>query len=89
MAHLSESGALEVSVVSLNALIAEGRIPPASVLKINVEGAGNVVLRGAEHLLAEHRPLIFIELHYGERERCEPIFSRHRYELRSHQCGSR
>lgn len=37
--------------------------PIPDVLKIDVEGAGASVLRGARHTLHTHRPVVFIELH--------------------------
>jgi hypothetical protein len=33
-----------------------------SVPKIDVQGAGSLVLRGAEHTIAEHHPVLFVEV---------------------------
>ncbi|MDQ6831582.1 MAG: FkbM family methyltransferase, partial [Gemmatimonadota bacterium] len=43
--HLSDRGSLEVQLVSLDALIAKGRIRPPDIMKIDVEGAAGAVLR--------------------------------------------
>lgn len=40
--------------------------PVPDVLKIDVEGAGAEVLRGAEHLLSTHRPVIYFEMHAAD-----------------------
>lgn len=47
---------------TLDSLVAEGLEPPR-VLKIDVEGGEELVLRGAQHLLASHGPDLLIELH--------------------------
>ena len=41
----------------------DGKTPP-DVLKIDVEGAEELVLRGATHLLREKRPILLIEIHH-------------------------
>jgi FkbM family methyltransferase len=51
----------------LDTLLAEGALPPPHVIKIDVEGAEALLLRGAERLLREHSPKLLIELH-GIRE---------------------
>jgi FkbM family methyltransferase len=53
MGGLTDSGDLEVTTASLDALIANGAIPRPSFLKIDVEGAEHDVLTGAAKLLAE------------------------------------
>lgn len=44
-------------------LVAEGQLPPPNLVKIDVEGFELQVLRGMRNVLAEHRPLVFLELH--------------------------
>jgi FkbM family methyltransferase len=68
--HLADSGALKVRVVSLDALLAGGEIPPPDFIKVDVEGAEYEVLRGAKHLLERHRPTLFLDTH--QREAHEP-----------------
>ncbi|MDX6691969.1 MAG: hypothetical protein QOG15_3426 [Solirubrobacteraceae bacterium] len=53
---------VEVTLVSLDDVIADGA-PPPDVIKLDVEGAEGDVLRGAKRLLAEHRPVIVCEMH--------------------------
>lgn len=61
--HLSSSGALEVEVRTLDGLCAEGQVGIPDVIKIDVEGAEALVLRGAEKLLRDHQLTLFIDTH--------------------------
>ncbi len=56
---------IEVETVTLDHLIAEGW-PAPLVVKIDVEGAELRVLRGGQHLLAQHRPILLLEI-FGDR----------------------
>ncbi|MCK7580320.1 MAG: FkbM family methyltransferase [Chromatiales bacterium] len=61
--RLSERGALEVRVVTLDDLLQSGDIRPPTLLKIDVEGAEYDVLQGAADLLQQHRPSILLSVH--------------------------
>lgn len=54
-------GTDEVRVEPLDALV--GEYPPPDLLKVDVEGFGHEVLRGASGVLAEERPLVYAEPH--------------------------
>jgi FkbM family methyltransferase len=62
-AAIVEAGAgdQEVPVVRLDSALAA----PVDFLKIDVEGYEGQVLAGAQRLLAEHRPTLFLEVHPG------------------------
>lgn len=60
--HSATTERREVAQVSLDDAVAAGA-PPPDVIKIDVEGAEDDVLRGARHVLAEHRPVVVCELH--------------------------
>ena len=47
MGRLTTEGSLEVLVTSIDTLVAEKNLSPATIIKIDVEGAELVVLRGA------------------------------------------
>lgn len=63
--HLADHGDDLVSVQSttIDAFVAAGHRPP-TVVKIDVEGAENLVLAGMPETLRQHRPMIVCELHY-------------------------
>jgi FkbM family methyltransferase len=63
MGHIADEGEIEVQIVALDPLLDEGRLPPPDVIKIDVEGAEYEVLQGARKLLADHRPLLFLDTH--------------------------
>ncbi len=52
----------EVACLSLDDLLAQGEAAP-DLIKIDVEGGGLGVIRGARQLLSEHRPQLFFEIH--------------------------
>jgi len=47
----------------LDTVVAEEKLPPPDVIKIDVEGAEPLLLRGAAGILRERRPKLVIELH--------------------------
>jgi FkbM family methyltransferase len=55
-----------VRVARLDTLVASGKLPPPQVMKIDVEGAEELVLEGASQVILEHRPALAIELHGSE-----------------------
>ncbi|MBL0869952.1 MAG: FkbM family methyltransferase [Phycisphaerales bacterium] len=65
-AKLSNEGDIKVRVVTLDQLFAAGDIPVPNLIKIDVEGAEGLVLRGAAQLLAKHKPVIFLATHGAE-----------------------
>ena len=60
-----ETGTATVTARSLDSLIAENRLPAPTVIKLDIEGAEILALKGAERLLAgPNRPrALFIEVH--------------------------
>lgn len=52
---------LRVQVVTLDAWAAEHALTRCDLMKLDIEGAELMMLRGAERFVAEHRPLIFGE----------------------------
>jgi FkbM family methyltransferase len=60
-------GSLRVPVRSLDSLAADGSLPAAQVLKMDVEGVECDVITGARAFLAAARPVMVIELHHTYR----------------------
>jgi FkbM family methyltransferase len=60
-----ESGSVSVTARSLDSLLAESRLPHPTVIKLDIEGAEILALRGAKQLLtAPGRPrALYIEVH--------------------------
>jgi FkbM family methyltransferase len=54
---------IEVTVSSIDELVAAGEVPAPDVIKIDVEGAELEVIGGMRHTLAEHRPVLLCEVH--------------------------
>jgi FkbM family methyltransferase len=61
--HADVRDEIDVTVVSLDSLVAAGTIPPPDVMKIDTEGAELQAIEGARATIAEHRPAIVCELH--------------------------
>ena len=82
--HLSmNGGSLFVPVVSLDDLLADGKIPVPDCIKIDVEGAELEVLKGARFLLQSDHPSIFLATHGRQlHERCCEFLVELGYSLR-------
>lgn len=68
-------GEVSVPVVSLDQLIADGRMRPPSLVKIDVEGAELAVLEGMAECLARHRPQLVFEVDDRDAEIAETKFA--------------
>lgn len=70
MGHLGD-GDIRVGVISLDEQIKNRKLPIPNFLKIDVEGAEFLVLKGAQNLLKVNHPIIFISIHSDSlREEC-------------------
>ena len=56
-----------VVLTTLDAFVAAGHPPPAFI-KMDIEGAEGSAVLGAKRVLAEHRPVLLIELHSPEQD---------------------
>jgi FkbM family methyltransferase len=66
MGQIDSAGTLVVPCVSIDDLYDRKLIPLPNVMKIDVEGAEAHVLRGAEQVLREGHPTIFLATHGSE-----------------------
>lgn len=51
----------QITTVNVDAMVERGRIPPPTMIKIDVEGWELHVLQGLEETIAKHRPTMLIE----------------------------
>lgn len=81
-AQLAADGTVHVPVVALDEMVIAGRLPPPELVKIDVEGADPAVLRGAERILRDARPTLFLATHGDARRReCESRLRALRYRI--------
>jgi FkbM family methyltransferase len=66
MGCLSSAGQVKVQTASLDCLLAQGKILPPNYIKMDIEGAELLALRGGEHCIRQHRPQIFLATHGPE-----------------------
>jgi FkbM family methyltransferase len=82
MGSISESGGLRVRLVSIDDLVESGTIQAPAVMKIDVEGFEEPVLRGARRTMRTHRPIIMLSTHSAPLfERCAGILREAGYGL--------
>lgn len=82
MGHLSNKGELTVEVVALDELMGQENFANPNVIKIDVEGHDYLVLKGAENLIKETRPMLFISTHgKNNRERVLKLLEDWQYKL--------
>lgn len=86
--HVDPGGSWEVRAVTLDEWLCESGLPPPDVVKIDVEGSDDAVLRGGVRSLAKYRPLIYLALH-GEPQRraCAQLLAAWGYEVTSLEPG--
>jgi len=73
--HLSKYGTLRVRCLRLDQEVFSGQLPIPDFLKIDVEGAELKVLRGAQTILSQCHPEIFLDTHEFPGGECSSIHS--------------
>ncbi len=75
MGSVCPTGSITVQMLSLDYLYKAGKVPAPHTIKIDVEGSECVALKGAQGLIAECRPVIFVSIHGDELEQnCLSLF---------------
>jgi len=83
MGHLAAHGDLTVPTVSLDGMFQAGEIPAPDFIKIDVEIAVWLALKGAENLLRSARPTIFLSTDpHHMRRQCLQLLESLGYQLR-------
>lgn len=81
MGHLAQEGTLSVRTATLDSLLFEEKISPPTVVKIDIEGAELLALRGASECIQRYRPVIFLATHGHEvHEACRQLLESWGYE---------
>lgn len=87
--HLDDQGRLRVQAVTLDDMVFARGLPAPSVIKIDVEGAEALVLRGAARVVSVHHPVVFLACHsqilWSE---CSALLLSHGYKLQPLLGGS-
>ena len=77
-----EAEEVEVKTDTLDHYVQNKLQKNIDLLKLDTEATEHLVLRGAEHVLASHRPVVFCEVLPGKIEKeLEEIFKRHDYRM--------
>jgi FkbM family methyltransferase len=76
--HSCDDATLKVPSLNLDSL----NLPAPDLVKMDVEGAESAVLNGAQRMLRETRPVVFVALHSDEqREKCATLVEQAGYTI--------
>jgi len=82
--RIADTGDFEVEQVSIDELVNKGKLPPPNYIKMDIEGAEFMALRGAENTLREFHPTIFLATHEADvHQSCCSFLKKLGYELKS------
>jgi len=75
MGSICSTGSMTVQMLSLDYLYEAANIPAPQIIKIDIEGSECMALKGAQKLISECRPVIFVSSHGGElHQDCVSLF---------------
>jgi FkbM family methyltransferase len=84
MGHLSSEGNMTVSTATLDSLVEAGRVLPPDYVKMDIEGAELLALRGASRAFQRFRPVLFLATHGREVEaECRRLLELWGYDCRN------
>jgi FkbM family methyltransferase len=66
MGHLSRDGGISVPTATLDSLVKDGKVLPPDYIKMDIEGAELLALRGARETFQRYLPLLFLATHGRE-----------------------
>jgi FkbM family methyltransferase len=82
MGHLQAKGNTRVRTTTLDSLLQVQLITPPQYIKMDIEGAELMALRGAKECIQRHRPIIFLATHGCDMEtECGRLLNSWGYEL--------
>jgi FkbM family methyltransferase len=84
MGHLSGQGSITVPTAALDSLVEEGKVLPPDFVKMDIEGAELLALRGASRTFQRFRPVLFLATHGRSIEKeCRTLLESWGYEWSS------
>jgi len=84
MGRLSGEGSLAVSTSTMDSLVAEGKVLPPDYVKMDIEGAELLALRGGRETFQRFHPVLFLATHGQVIEKeCRRLLESWGYECRS------
>lgn len=63
---VEKSEGVLVPMSTLDDIVEEKNLPPPALIKLDVEGAEELVLEGSKNLITKYRPIIYVEVHGRE-----------------------
>lgn len=80
--YVSDSGNVEVEMVTIDGLVESGRLPRPDFIKMDVEGGEMMVLEGAAKTIEAHHPRMVLATHGDEIDaRCQDFLKARGYAL--------
>ena len=84
MGHLADEGRITVPTATLDTLVEEGKVLPPDLVKMDIEGAEVMALRGASRTFQRFRPVLFLAMHGREVEtECRCLLKSWGYDCRN------
>jgi FkbM family methyltransferase len=82
LGQINPHGSIRVPCITLDGVVAGGRVRKPDCIKIDVEGGEAAVLRGALRLLETYHPVVFVATHgAGADKECRAILSDRGYSI--------
>jgi FkbM family methyltransferase len=77
----SQKAVVPIATLRLDTIMASEHVRPPHLIKVDIEGAEHVLLRGAHRVLAEARPVWFMEVASENADEVSSIFRAHGYRV--------
>jgi len=88
LSHLSDTtGSGEVQIRKIDNMIDEGMIPPANIMKIDIEGGAYNAVLGSENMIRSSHPLIFLAIDTSQDLVCMDLLKSWGYQFKPISSG--
>jgi FkbM family methyltransferase len=90
MGHIDAAAGIEVTLTTIDELVASGRAPAPDVIKMDIEGGESRALTGAAKTLSTQRPVVLLSTHgWQQHSACWQALERLGYAVTLRRDGSR